>query len=67
MREPVGKFEGPRGFGKCSKQEPQSWEAIVREHASGDWPPADRSGRRPATVIIGAHDVKVELASRILL
>jgi hypothetical protein len=63
----VGKFEVPSGFGECSKQEPQSWEAVVSEHASEDWPPADRSGRRPATVIIEAHDVEVELASRIVL
>ena len=66
MSEPMGKFEVPRGFGECSKQELRSWEAIVSEHTSEDWPPADRSGRRPATVIAEAHDVEVELASRVV-
>lgn len=42
MREPVLTFEASRGgVGECSKEELQGWGAILGEHTSEDWPPAD--------------------------
>jgi hypothetical protein len=47
MTEPVGTFEAHRDVGECSKEEIQSWGAIVSEYTSedwrGDWPPANWS------------------------
>lgn len=34
MRAPAGTFKAPRDSSECSKEEPQSWEAIVGEHTS---------------------------------
>ena len=41
MRAPASAPETRRGVGERSRKEVRGWGAVVAEHASEDWPPAD--------------------------